>query len=275
MKKLICFICLLALGTIPTGCVTQKDLYPFDERLYRLERQLRTLEQSTQKTIGDKESQLRDQSATLAAQVDRLRETNQQLTGRIEELEYQIASKAKANSELEQSVGQRVETLSQKNQTLTARIAQLEQYLNLEPSTPSGVGGITSGTGTTSPPPSEQGLFDLAKKAFDRDDAETARVNFEQFIQQYPQSKDADDAQFCLAEIFFREEWFEKAILEYQKVIEAYPDGNRVSAALLKQAISFDKLKDPTNARLIFQELVKRYPNSNEAKIAQKKLDEM
>lgn len=275
MQKLICFICLLALGTIPTGCVTQKDLYPFDERLFRLEKQMRALEESTQKTIGDKESQLRDQSASLAVQLDKLQEKNQQLTGRMEELEYQIKSKTKSNSEQEQSVSQRVETLAQKNQTLTARIAQLEQYLNLEPSTAPSGGTSASGSGMASPPPSEQGLFDLAKKAFDRDDAETARVNFEQFVQQYPRSKEADDAQFFLAEIFYREEWYEKAILEYQKVIESYPDGNRVSAALLKQAISFDNLKDPTNARLIFKELVKRYPNSNEAKIARQKLAEM
>lgn len=275
MRKLICCICLLALGTIPTGCVTPKDLYPFDERLFRLEKQLRTLDESTQKTIGDKESQLRDQSASLAAQLDNLREKNQQLTGRIEELEHQIDSKAKSNNEKEQSVGQRVDALAQKNQALTARIAQLEQYLNLEPATVSG-GATAPYSGSTSPQPSsERGLFDLAKQAFDNDDAETARVNFEQFVKQYPKSDQADDAQFFLAEIFYREKWYEKAILEYQKVIEAYPDGNRVSGALLKQAIAFDNLKDPTNARLIFKELVKRYPKSNEAKIARQKLAEM
>ncbi len=275
MQKLICFICLLALGAIPTGCVTSKDLYPFDERLFRLEKQLRTLDESTKKTIGDKESQLRDQSASLSAQLDNLQERNQQLTGRIEELEYQIESKAKSNSEQEQSVGQRVDALVQKNQGLTARIAQLEQYLNLEPIRVSR-GTTTPGSGSPAPQPSsEQGLFDLAKKAFDNDDAETARINFEQFVKQYPKSDQADDAQFFLAEIFYREKWYEKAILEYQKVIEAYPDGNRVSSALLKQAIAFDNLQDPTNARLIFKELVKRHPNSNEAKIARQKLADM
>ena len=272
MRKLICCICLFAMGTIPLGCVTPKDLYPFDERLFRLEKQLRDLDASTQKTIGDKESQLRDQSAGLAVQLDNLREKNQQLTGRIEELEYQL--NAKASSE-EEAFGQRLEMLTQRNQALTVRIAQLEQYLNLVPATVSGGSTGAPGSGTSATPTSEQGLFDLAKNAFDRDDAETARVNFEAFVKQYPKSKQADDAQFFLAEIFYREKWYEKAILEYQKVIETYPDGNRVSAALLKQAIAFDNLQDPTNARLIFKELIKRYPNSNEANIARQKLADM
>ncbi len=272
MRKLICCICLLAMGTIPSGCITSKDLYPFDERLFRLEKQLRALDASTQKTIGDKESQLRDQSAGLAAQLDDLRENSRQLTGRIEELEYQL--NAKASTE-EQALEQRVEVLTQRNQALTARIVQLEQYLNLEPATVSGGNTSAPGPGSPATPTSEQGLFELAKNAFARNDTETARVNFEAFIKQYPKSKQADDAQFLLAEIFYREKWYEKAILEYQKVIEAYPDGNRVSAALLKQALAFDNLSDPTNARLIFKELIKRYPNSNEAKIARQKLAEM
>ena len=272
MRKLICCICLLAMGTIPMGCVTSKDLYPIDERLFRLEKQLRALDESTQKTIGDKETKLRDQSASLSAQLDSLQEKSRQLTGRIEELEYQLNAEASSG---EQSLEQQLEVLTQRNQALTTRIAQLEQYLNLEPATVLSGNTATPGSGSQSAPTSEQGLFDLAKGAFDRDDAETARVNFETFVKQYPKSKQADDAQFFLAEIFYREKWYEKAILEYQKVIESYPDGNRVSAALLKQAIAFDNLKDPTNARLIFKELIKRYPKSNEAKIARQKLADM
>jgi len=272
MQKLICCICLLALGTIPIGCVTSKDLYPLDERLFRLERQLQALDESTQKTIGAKESRLRDQTASLAAQLDILREKNQQLSGRIEELEFQLNGN---DSFQKETLVQRIEVLTQRNQALTARIAQLERYLNLELTAVSDGNTTSPGLGSSASSASEQGLFELAKSAFDRDDVETARVNFETFVRQYPKSRQADDAQFFLAEIFYREKWYEKAILEYQKVIEAYPDGNRVSAALLKQAIAFNNLKDPTNARLIYKELIRRYPNSNEAEIARQKLADM
>jgi TolA-binding protein len=58
-------------------------------------------------------------------------------------------------------------------------------------------------------------------------------------------------------------------------VIEKYPKGNKVPAALLKQGLAFQNLGDTSNSRLILMELVKKYPESNEAKISQRKLDEM
>ncbi|MBW2198143.1 MAG: tetratricopeptide repeat protein, partial [Deltaproteobacteria bacterium] len=85
-------------------------------------------------------------------------------------------------------------------------------------------------------------------------------------------SKNADNAQFWIGEIYYHEKWYEKAILEYQKVIEKYPKGNKVQASLLKQGFAFLNLGDKSNARLILSELIKKYPKSNEAKIAKRKL---
>ena len=91
-------------------------------------------------------------------------------------------------------------------------------------------------------------------------------------MDQHPKSKQADNAQFWLGEVFYREKWYEKAILEYQKVIENYPKGDKIRGALLKQGFSFLNLDDKSNARLILRELIRKYPDSNEAEIAKKKL---
>ena len=93
-------------------------------------------------------------------------------------------------------------------------------------------------------------------------------------MKKFPQSDEADNAQFWIGETYYRENWYEKAILEYQKVIENFPKGNKVPAALLKQGMAFTELGDKENARLIFKELVDRFPRSTEAKIATQKLQQ-
>ena len=119
---------------------------------------------------------------------------------------------------------------------------------------------------------SEDKLYDLAKKALDNGKIDAAREGFHTFLKKFPKSKNADNAQFWIGEIFFREKWFEKAILEYQKVIENYPNGNKVPAAYLKQGFAFQNLGEKANARLILKELIAKYPNSKEAEIAKKKI---
>lgn len=91
-------------------------------------------------------------------------------------------------------------------------------------------------------------------------------------MKRFPNSDNADNAQFWIGEIYYRQKWYEKAILEYQTVIEKYPKGNKVQASLLKQGFSFFNLGDKANARLIFNELVRKYPDANEAAIAREKL---
>jgi tol-pal system protein YbgF len=122
------------------------------------------------------------------------------------------------------------------------------------------------------PPPGEDEIYSAAKEAFDQSDYEGARRGFEAFLAAYPQSGNADNAQFWIGETYYREKWYEKAILEYQKVIETYPQGNKVKAALLKQGLSFFNIDDKANARLILKELISKYPRSEEAELAEKKL---
>jgi len=117
-------------------------------------------------------------------------------------------------------------------------------------------------------PVSEEEIYRSAKQAFDQGDSEAARRGFQEFIKRYPKSKNADNAQFWIGEIYYREKWYEKAILEYQNVIEKYPQGNKVPAALLKQGLAFSSIGDKANAKLILEELNRKYPKSNEAKVA-------
>jgi len=153
------------------------------------------------------------------------------------------------------------------------RLITLEKYMGFEPGEAKPVDANTQPLATSTPEAaSEQESYALAKKMFDEGDKENARIQFENFINKYPDSKNADNARFWIADSYYAEKWYEKAILEYQKVLEEYPNSNKTAAARLKQGYSFAELGETANARLILKELIKRHPDSNEAKYARKKL---
>ncbi|MGB6012140.1 MAG: tol-pal system protein YbgF [Desulfobacterales bacterium] len=261
-----------------SGCALQQDVISLDDRLAQAERRYTEAEKKNKeldsklseygKSLEKDDKGLRSKTASQSAMIDSLREEIRILSGRLEEAEYFLKQKIQAFEKSSEAIDKT--TNSNKD-----RIARLEQYLNFE-STASGQKSMPD-SGKTSEKQvknqlSEDGIYQSAKQAYDQGDFEAAREGFNKLITQYPTSKNADNAQFWIGEIYYHEKWYEKAILEYQKVIEIYPKGNKVQASLLKQGFAFLNLGDKSNARLILSELIKKYPKSNEAKIAQRKL---
>jgi tol-pal system protein YbgF len=267
------------------GCALQRDVVSLDDRLEQAEQRYVNAEQKSRdlesklaeyrKTRSENDKDLRSQTAGQYAILDSLREEVQILSGKLEETEYSLKQQVKALNELsekrELKLGQ-IDKISGSNKD---RIARLEQYLNFE--TTASHPTTQPDSGITSKKPAEtkltkDGIYQAAKHAFDQGDFEAAKKGFQKLITKYPKSKNADNAQFWIGEIYYHQKWFEKAILEYQKVIENYPKGNKVQASLLKQGFAFFNIGDKANARLILSDLIKRYPSSNEAKIAKQKL---
>ncbi|MBC8432786.1 MAG: tol-pal system protein YbgF [Desulfobacterales bacterium] len=271
---------LLGMIILP-GCAGQQDILTLDNRLSVVEERSAATEQRSlqfdsriDEYIKNGED-LRERSAGQNVLIDQLRGEIRVLWGKLEETEYLLKQKIKA---FEDSKGKQKKQLDRIEQMISAnmdRIVHIELYLNLE--TTKSELKLEKEPQTTSDIPSKEELsagkiYKSAKQAFAQSDFETAREEFQQLLQLYPQSPQADNAQFWLGETYYREKWYEKAILEYQKVIEKYPKGNKVPASLLKQGFAFSSLGDQANTRLILTELVKKYPESNEAKIAKQKL---
>lgn len=284
MKRVFYFILWGWLVFGMSGCALQQDIITLEERLMALERQNQQLQQRTAelnqkvqnqvemmgKTTEITEKDLRTQYARLNAGLDTLQQDIRQISGRIEELEYKLERKT---NDFE-TAGKRLDEISLQVAKLDQQQSQIEQYLNLEkekgaPKEPA------AARSPEKPAASDTQLYEEAKQAFDNNQMDKARKLFQELLNSYPKSENADNAQFWIGESYYRDKWYEKAILEYQTVIEKYPKGNKVPAALLKQGLAFLQLGDKSNARLILKELVKKYPNSNEARIAKQKLSEL
>jgi tol-pal system protein YbgF len=273
MKKIVIykfvFVCLIGVW----GCVTQSDVNTIDNRLSEMElrdAQLRQQREALKSNIDERNQELRKQSAGLRAILEEMNEEIRILSGRLEELEHAMKQEQRKTEELEKQREEKLDRLAERTDQNSEKIVHMEQYLNLE-STRKPVAAVTPGV-PAKKSLSEDEVYRSAKNAFDQGDSEAARKGFEDFIKRYPNSKNADNAQFWIGEIYYREKWFEKAILEYQNVIEKYPQGNKVPAALLKQGLAFSSIGDQANSKLILEELVRKYPKTNEAKVAAEKL---
>jgi len=274
-------IVVLSCMMILCGCALQRDVITLDNRQALMEKRYVESQQKNKELASQLNTQkqsnqnLRSKFAEQRAMIESLRQDIQILSGRLEETEYVIKQKIKTSEDSYEKKEIRLDRIDRTSSENKSRIARLEQYLNFEPAEPDVKAKQASGIKThrrAEKKFSEDAIYHSAKQAFDQGDYESAREKFQKLIKKYPKSKNADNAQFWIGEIYYHEKWYEKAILEYQKVIEKYPKGNKVHASLLKQGFSFFNLGDKANARLIFTELIKKYPKSNEAKIAKKKL---
>ena len=224
--------------------------------------------EALEKRLSDRNTISQEEYAELKYTIQTLKEGFQRLEGQIEEIKHGFAGDYQKNGG---TMEEKIERLDQAISKNYERVIKLEKYMGFEPS----AAGEIDKTIQPAPIPGKsttQELYDAAKKLFDDGDNENARIQFENFINKYPDSDNADNARFWIADSYYVEKWFEKAILEYQKVLEEYPKSNKLSAARLKQGYAFAELGEKANARLILKELIKKHPGTNEAKYAQEKL---
>lgn len=263
------------------GCATTQDVMVLDGRIARLEAQRLSSEKALTRIDDDlsslgKKKDLADQGvkgryAGLRVQVNELETRLNSLRGKLEEFEYSQGRFKEAEINLESKLKRLDVAITE----TTDRVIRLEQYLGL-------AAAGAAGTATSLPVKpeknqkiSDEALYKMAKQSFDAGKYEAAREGFQRLMKEFPNSANADNAQFWVGETYYREKWYEKAILEYHEVIKNYPNGNKARAAMLKQGLAFEAIGDKKNARLILKELVRKHPQSSEAGVAQKKLKDL
>jgi tol-pal system protein YbgF len=273
MKRQILIVVFLVSLLAVWGCATQSDVNTIDTRLTEMEMrdiQQRQHREQLKSEFETYSQELRKQSAGLRVALEEMNEDIRILNGRLEEMEYALKQQQQNAADLETKREEKLSRLTQSVEQSADRLNRMEQYLNLESSKKRAA--VVAPAAPAKKPSSEDEVYRSAKQAFDQGNFDDARQGFQEFIKRYPNSKNADNAQFWIGEIYYREKWYEKAILEYQNVIENYPKGNKVPAALLKQGLAFSNIGDTANAKLILQELNRKYPKSNEARVAAEKL---
>ncbi len=115
------------------------------------------------------------------------------------------------------------------------------------------------------PPVSAASLYADAEKDYRADRLDMALDGFKRFLNYYPDSGQAADAQFYVGSIHYRQNNFQDAAKNFDLLLQRYPNDSRRApdAHYFKGMSLFNIRGRETEARQELQELVALYPNSD------------
>jgi len=240
-----------------------------------------------QKNINSSLKSIQDRQAENVAEIGKIRKRMQMFIGHAEENVNLVNRTVKRNTTEQDKMKKKLSTLLARFKKLEASVQHLNNYLDL------GSGSPEARKGTATPPRKKEAykppppvvgkepvspdkkLYALTLKLHRDGRYEEAIEGFKNFIEKFPKSDLADNAQFWTGKSYMALKQYEQAILAYQDVIKKYPKGNKVIDAILFQAQAFYEIKDKATSKILLKKIIKKYPNSREAKIAKKRLGEM
>ncbi len=227
-----------------------------------LSRRLEALEHKVESGLG----------SDLVRQVEDLRHEVQQLRGEMEVMQHRIQNLQGAASTAPPPVSQPTNNTSRFVTTDRTQLPGRVQS-GMPPAIP------TENTVERSSPPEDsarleseyQNAFDLLKAGR----YPQAQKAFQAFLDAYPSSSYAGNAQYWLGESYYVQNQYAPALGEFGRVIQNHPKSAKVPDAMLKVGyIQYDR-KAYDKSRKILEDLVSQYPQSTPAILARKQLDRM
>ncbi len=243
----------LATPLLLAGCsiLTPPSEDPVLLRLDEIDRRLSAIERVVQnQSLVD-----------LTQQVAELERRTAELSGAAETLEYNASTTADRQRELYNDLDQRMQALEQ---TLAA--GGPPSVLDGGP-LPPGQLPVPGGSADDN----YRAAFELIKEQ--RYDA--AEVAFRQFMLSFPDSDNAPNAQYWLAESLYVRQRYEQALGEFQTVIDDFPASRKVVDALLKIGYCNYELGRWQAAKTALAQVQADYPDTTAARLAGQRLERM
>jgi len=240
-----------------TGLADQKDrdaqlIQKFDDlkaEVIVLERQVRTMQETMDKNGG----QLNTLVTQIVDNVNAIRQAQSRI--------------AEASNSAIQSVGGLGEQLSSTNQRIdrmSEQLAQLRKLVENLPKLP---------TFTQITPGNPDQLFAAAYGDYSRGNYDLAISEFRQYVETYPSSEMADNAQYWIGECYYSKKLLNEAITEFDKVSLSFPKGDKVPGARFKKGMVLMDMGQVDAARAEFTAIIKLFPKTNEAVLAKQQLE--
>lgn len=257
-KFIVAVFVLLSVASIGgSGLADQKDrdaqlklaLDELKAEVIVLERQVRSMQESSDKNSG--------QLNTLITQIVDNVNAIRQAQSRVSEGSSSALQSVSGLSEQIGATNQRIDRVSE-------QLAQLKKLIENLPKLP---------TFTEITPGNPDQLFAAAYGDYSKGNYDLAISEFRQYVETYPTSEMADNAQYWIGECYYGKKKFNEAIAEFDKVTLLFPKGDKVSGARFKKGMALLELGQTDAARAEFLALTKLYPKSNEAVLAKQQLE--
>jgi tol-pal system protein YbgF len=203
---------------------------------------------------------VRNQSlVNMTQQVAAVERQSDELRGRVETLENDAGTTASRQRQLYADLDSRIQALE----------GQIRQLASVD-----ATGGTASGP-LPVPGGSDRENYQAAFELLKQQRYEAAATGFQQFLETFPDSELADNAQYWLAESFYVTQQFGEALAAFEVVINDYPRSRKAPDARLKIAYCYYELKDFAAARRALLQVTGDYPDTTAARLAGQRLQRM
>lgn len=234
--------------------------------------------------------------------VDVLAEEISMLNGLIEEQGYAIDEMAKRQRELYLDVDRRLRDIESSaaaravapaNNTSASTGANTSAQTGVSGSTAAGITQVqqpsvdatvaikpTATINTPAQLPSvtqseEKAAYQAAFDTLKEGRYKQAKTELMAFLEKFPDSTFAGNAQYWLGEAHYVTRNFSQGITEFEKVLANYSSSNKVPDAMLKMGYTYYELKQFDKSRQILTDLRAGYAKTTAARLATKRLERM
>lgn len=108
-------------------------------------------------------------------------------------------------------------------------------------------------------------LFQLAYDDFMARRYDLAVSGFNDVKTQYPESQQAEEATYWIAECSYAQKKYDDALDGYKAYIKEYPEGTKMCVTLYKMGMVFDKKKKRKSRDMVWKKLLEQCPDTEEA----------
>lgn len=258
-RLLLCLIVIALPMTVAAQSKDQKEkidrmagqIEELKTELILLQRQTQTMQDTFNKTMGELNTLIVQMGDNIAA----VRRAQSAISTNTGDTSGQISS-----------MGERITATNNRMERLSEQFASLKKVIEDIPKMP---------TFTQLTPGNAEQLFAAAYSDYSRGNFDLALSEFKQYVETFPSSELADNAQYWIAEILLAQKKTPEALAELEKVAQVNPAGDKTSLALYKRATLLLELGKKDEAVAQFLALTKDYAKSNEATLATQQLQQI
>jgi tol-pal system protein YbgF len=219
--------------------------------LVLLQRQTQTMQDTFNKTMGEMNTLIVQMSDNISA---------------IRRAESAVSTSSTESVTQVTAMGERITATNQRMERLSEQFAQLRKLIEDIPKAP---------TFTQLTPGNAEQLFAAAYSDYSRGNFDLAISEFKQYVETFPSSELADNAQYWIGEILYAQKKLPEAVAEFDKVKTINPNGDKTTAALYKRGLILLEMTRKDEAIAQFQEIFKQYPKTKEGELATQQLQQL
>jgi len=139
-----------------------------------------------------------------------------------------------------------------------------------------GAAGAGAATGSAATPVvDEQGAYTRAFDQLKSGEYHAAAVQFQAFMERYPQSTLLDNAQYWIGESYYVTRDYDQAAAAFKAVGERWPASRKAPDALLKLGFTQYEQKHLRDARATLTQVTQRFPGTDAARLATERLQKL